>query len=296
MAVTSNGKADLHTHTTASDGTRQPADNVRLAKEAGLSAVAITDHDTMAGVEEAIAEGERIGITVVPGVELSTVAEGRDIHILGYYTDWRDVLWQERLAGLRGTRDQRNEMIVERLVQLGVSITMDEVIRAAASSEAAGDGNGSSARAKGKTIGRPHIAEVLLNKGVVSTMKEAFDLYLAEGAAAYVNPPRLHPFEAIEWIREAGGTSVIAHPGLYGDDELVEKIVRRGIEGIEAYHSDHDAEAEARYVQMAERHGLLVTGGSDYHGERQGKVFHGAIGSRTVNADVLRQLNKRNRD
>ncbi|MFF2093583.1 PHP domain-containing protein [Paenibacillus sp. NPDC058174] len=298
MAVASNGKADLHTHTTASDGTRPPAANVRLAKEAGLAAIAITDHDTMAGVEEAIAEGERIGITVVPGVELSTVAEGRDIHILGYYTNWRDALWQERLAGLRGTRDQRNEMIVERLVQLGVSITMDEVIQAA-SLEGDGAAKGKSDvsdRAAGKTIGRPHIAAVLLNKGVVATMKEAFDLYLAEGAAAYVNPPRLHPFEAIEWIKEAGGTSVIAHPGLYGDDELVEKIVRRGIEGIEAYHSDHDAEAEARYVQMAKRYGLFVTGGSDYHGERQGKVFHGAIGSRTVDADVLQQLDKRVRE
>ncbi|MUT66801.1 PHP domain-containing protein [Paenibacillus sp. NEAU-GSW1] len=278
-----NGKADLHTHTTASDGTNCPAVNVRLAKAAGLSAVAITDHDTMAGVEEAIAEGEKLGIEVVPGVELSTSAEGSDIHILAYYPDWRNALWQQRLASQRTIRDRRNAMIVEQLVRLGVPITLDEVVAVAmekAGAESKGD----------KTVGRPHIAELLIRKGVVATMKEAFDRYLAEGGAAYMNPPRLHPFEAIEWIKEAGGTSVLAHPGLYGNDELAEAIIRRGIQGIEVYHSDHGTDEEERYLAMAHKYELIVTGGSDYHGERQGKVFHGAIGSRTVDVSVLARL------
>jgi predicted metal-dependent phosphoesterase TrpH len=277
MAVTA---ADLHTHTTASDGTGAPSHNVRLAKAAGLAAVAITDHDTVAGVAEAQEEGGRLGITVVPGVEISSSDRGKDIHILGYYTDPNQTLWLERLQSLREVRGGRNEMIVERLCSLGLPITMDEV-RAAAGK----DGKG------GETIGRPHIAQVLVAKLYVSSMAEAFERYLGNGAAAYVNPPRLHPFEAIEWIREAGGTSILAHPGLYGDDEFVEQLIRNGVQGIEVFHSDHGAEQEERYGRLASKHGLIVTGGSDYHGERQGQVFHGAIGSRTVDASVIRQLN-----
>ncbi|NIK68564.1 PHP domain-containing protein [Paenibacillus sp. BK720] len=281
------GKADLHNHTTASDGTMPPAAVVARAKAAGLAAVAITDHDTMAGVEEALAEGRKLGITVVPGAELSTVADGRDIHVLAYYPDWENELWQERLAGLRATRGARNEMIVERLTQLGIPVKMQEVEHIAAEQALAGGGKG-----KGKTIGRPHIAELLIRKGAVSTMAEAFERYLGEGGAAYVNPPRLHPFEAIEWIREAGGTSVIAHPGLYGRDDLVEQLIGKGAQGIEVYHSDHGTEEEQRYAGLARKHGLIITGGSDFHGERQGEVFHGEIGSKTVDVSVLEQLRK----
>ncbi|MCK9859710.1 PHP domain-containing protein [Paenibacillus sp. ATY16] len=281
------GKADLHNHTTASDGTMAPAAVVARAKAAGLAAVAVTDHDTMAGVEEALEEGRKLGITVVPGVELSTVADGRDIHMLAYYPDWHNALWQERLAGLRATRGTRNEMIIERLVQLGIPVTMREVEQIAAEQALAGSDKG-----KGKTIGRPHIAELLIRKGAVATMAEAFDRYLGEDGAAYVNPPRIHPFEAIEWIREAGGTSVIAHPGLYGRDDLVEQLIGKGVQGIEVYHSDHGPEEERRYAELAKKHGLIITGGSDFHGERQGEVFHGEIGSRTVDAAVLEQLRK----
>ncbi|SFE14067.1 hypothetical protein SAMN04487969_101270 [Paenibacillus algorifonticola] len=283
------GKVDLHTHTTASDGTGSPSRNVQLAKAAGLAAIAITDHDTMAGVEEALAEGERLGITVVPGVELSTVADGQDIHVLGYYANWRDDLWQQRLTGLRSVRDNRNELIVAKLVELGLDITLEEVIAVALEH--------SGGAVSGKTVGRPHIAELLIRKGAVSTMQEAFDRYLASGSAAYVNPPRVHPYEAITWIKEAGGVSILAHPGLYGNDELVEELIRSGgVQGIEVYHSDHGPQEEAKYLQLAEQYGLIVTGGSDYHGEREGKVFHGAIGSRTVDAGVLGKLKPRSND
>jgi predicted metal-dependent phosphoesterase TrpH len=142
-----------------------------------------------------------------------------------------------------------------------------------------------------KTVGRPHMAEVLVDKGIVGSVREAFDRYLAAGAAAYVNPPRIHPFEAVDWIREAGGTSVLAHPGLYGNDALVEEIVKYGVRGIEVFHSDHGEDEENRYAALAERYGLIVTGGSDFHGERESGAFHGPIGGRTVDAAVLRKLN-----
>lgn len=274
-------RVDLHTHTTASDGLQRPADNVRLAKEAGLAAIAITDHDTVDGIAEAMEAGRLLGVTVVPGVEISTSAGGGDIHILGYYTDWQNAAWQRKLDSLLHVRDRRNEMIIERLVAMGIAITLEEVAE--------------EARKQGKdggSIGRPHIAALLIAKGIVGSMQQAFDLYLGSEGSAYVNPPRLHPFEAVDWIREAGGTSVIAHPGIYGNDVLVEEIIRYGADGIEVYHSDHLPEDEARYARLARQYKLIVTGGSDYHGERQGEVFHGHIGSRTVDVSVLEQLNR----
>lgn len=273
-------RADLHTHTTASDGLQRPAENVAMAAARGLGAIAITDHDTVDGIAEALEAGERLGIAVVPGVEISTVAEGIDIHVLGYYVDWRDADWQSKLARLLTLREQRNDMMLAKLNELGLSITLEDVLEEA---KAQGKDGGS--------IGRPHIAAVLANKGYVASMQEAFDRYLGQDGAAYANPPRLHPFEALEWIRQAGGTSVIAHPGLYRNDELVRAVIARGAEGIEVYHSDHDAADEERYLAMAREYGLIVTGGSDFHGERQGVVFHGEIGSRSVGMDVLRQLN-----
>ncbi|MFD0713669.1 PHP domain-containing protein [Paenibacillus sp. GCM10027626] len=272
-------QVDLHTHTTASDGLQRPADNVRLAKAAGLAGVAITDHDTVDGMAEALEEGERQQLVVVPGVELSTVAGRRDIHILGYYMDWQSADWQRKLASVQQVRERRNDMIVDKLRQLGIAITMEEV---AAKAKLQGKEGGS--------IGRPHIAAVLIDKGAAATMQEAFDRYLAAGAAAYAAPPRLDPFQAVKWIREAGGTSVVAHPGLYGDDELVEEIIASGAQGIEVYHPDHGEADERRYARLAAKHKLIITAGSDFHGAREGAVFHGPIGCRTVGADVLQAL------
>lgn len=274
--------ADLHTHTTASDGMFAPSMNVRLAKQAGLTALAITDHDSVAGVAEAQAEGKRIGIKVVPGVEISSVADGQDIHILGYYMDMKQPNFLERLQKLRDVRGRRNEMLIERLQQLGLNITMEDVVK-----------NLSKDLAKGETIGRPHIADVLVRKGYVESMKEAFDLYLGKGGRAYVNPPRIRPEEAVDWIHEAGGAAVIAHPGLYHDDELVEKLLLYGVEGLEVYHSDHTPEDEARYLKMAEKHHVLMTAGSDFHGERHGVVFHAPIGARKVGVEILPLLEKK---
>jgi predicted metal-dependent phosphoesterase TrpH len=273
--------ADLHTHTLASDGTQPPADNVRYAKQAGLAGIAITDHDTVAGVDEALEEGERTGVTVVPGVEISTVYEGQDIHVLGYWIDHKDPQLLERLEQMRNVRDSRNRMILERLNELGLAITMDDVL---ASLQAA--------KKADETIGRPHIADALLRKGYVSSIAEAFDRYLGKGAAAYMNPPRIDPFTGVAWILDAGGVPVLAHPGLYSMDELIPLLAERGLAGVEVYHSDHSPEQEQHYKQLAGQLGLLMTGGSDFHGERGGVVFHAPVGARKVEMAVVEQLSR----
>jgi len=274
--------ADLHTHTIASDGTGTPSHNIQLAASAGLTAVAITDHDTVGGLEEALAAGQTYGITVVPGIEISTIHNGIDIHVLGYWIDWKNPVFLERLEQLRGVRDRRNEMIIERLCELGMEITMDDVIASV-----------SSLKREGDSIGRPHIADALVRKGYVGSMEEAFARYLGRGGAAYANPPRITPVEAIRWIREAGGAPVLAHPGLYGCDELIAELAAQGLAGLEAYHSDHTPEQESAYAAIAQEHGLLITAGSDYHGERGGVVFHAPVGARRIEASVIHLLYER---
>jgi predicted metal-dependent phosphoesterase TrpH len=271
--------ADLHSHTFASDGMQPPAENVRLAVKAGLGAVAITDHDTVAGIDEALEAGRQYGITVVPGVEISTVAQGEDIHVLGYWIDHGDALFLERLASLRDTRDRRNEMIVEKLNELGVALTMDEVRACLQASKKADE-----------TLGRPHIADAMLRKGYVASIAEAFDRFLGKDGAAYVNPPRIEPGTAIQWIQEAGGVPVLAHPGLYGQDELIDQLAQHGLAGLEVYHADHTTAQEEHYLAIAARLQLIVTAGSDFHGERGGVVFHAPIGSRKIAIAVVEQL------
>ncbi|BFH15064.1 PHP domain-containing protein [Paenibacillus melissococcoides] len=277
------GGADLHTHTEASDGMTRPEENVRLAKEAGLEALAITDHDTVAGIGEALAAGRRLGIEIVPGVEISTVEEGIDIHVLGYFVRVEDERFLQRLSELRAVRDRRNEMLIAKLNELGIPLTMEEVL--------------SGLRrplSPGETVGRPHIADALVRRGAVRDMQEAFERYIGVGGAAYVNPPRIRPGEAVRWIKEAGGAAVLAHPGIYGNDELVARLLDESPwDGIEAWHSDHSAADAERYLQLAERHGLIATAGSDFHGARQGKVFHGALGGRRVGLDTVRRLRER---
>jgi len=286
------GQADLHMHTTASDGVHSPRDVVRMAKDAGLAAIAVTDHDTLGGLAEAREEGEKLGILVVPGVEISTSLAGRDIHVLGYFVDERDETFRARLAGQRETRARRNAMMLEKLARLGIRIGMDEL--AAVAKRDGGSGKAAGPAASGeeaiRSVGRPHIAQVLVEKGVVSSVREAFERFLGEGGAAYVAPPRITPGEAARWIREAGGKAVLAHPGLYGDDDLVLRIVSEGIDGIEAYHSEHTPEQETRYAALAERFGLPATAGSDFHGARNGELLHGRVGDRRVPLSVLERL------
>jgi len=277
------GNADLHMHTNASDGTGTPAENVRLARDAGLAAIAVTDHDTTAGLAEAMEAGRHYGVEVVPGVEISTALDGRDIHVLGYYIDFRNPAFQRRLESLRELRRRRNEEILARLAELGMPVDPEE----------AGlyrpDGR------KDGTAGRGNIAAAMVRRGYVSDMREAFRRFLGEGKPAFVRVPRVSPEEAIAWIHEAGGTAIVAHPGLYKRDDLVIRLLEAGADGLEAYHPDHGAEDEERYRGMALEAGKIVTGGSDYHGERGGRVYHGPVGSRTVDTAVLSELRRNSR-
>ncbi|WP_258525464.1 PHP domain-containing protein [Paenibacillus sp. YN15] len=282
MAEIMEGYADLHTHTRASDGTGTPSDNVRQAAAAGLSAVAITDHDTVAGLEEAFEAGRAAGITVVPGVEISSSEDGKDIHVLGYYMDIADPLFLSRLEELRNVREGRNERMLERLRELGYAITLEEVLERRGPVEQ-----------KDSTVGRPHIAQVLVDKGYAESQQDAFNRLIGENGAAYISPKRISPETAIAWIHEAGGAAVLAHPGLYGNDALVERLAGGRLDGIEADHSDHSPEEAAKYRELARRHGLVATAGSDYHGERGGQVFHGPLGGRRVEAAVLPLLRQR---
>ncbi|MBG9944637.1 PHP domain-containing protein [Brevibacillus formosus] len=268
--------ADLHTHTKASDGTCEPAENVRLAKEAGLAALAITDHDTVAGIPEAIEAASALGVEIIPGVEVSSVGKGQDIHVLGYFVPYEDPAFEERLFRLRETRHERNQLLIARLQELGIDISLEKVYRRKQGTD--------------KNIGRPHIAEELMELGVVSTIAEAFDKYLAKGGAAYVNPPRITPQEAITLIKEAGGVAVLAHPGLYDDDELVEELIVFGLDGIEVNHPDNDEVQKMRYSKWAAQYGLVVTGGSDFHGWRGEEPFHAMLGSHTAEMDAVEQL------
>ncbi|MCM3133684.1 PHP domain-containing protein [Paenibacillus polysaccharolyticus] len=274
------GRCDLHTHSQASDGMQPPANNVKLAKQRGLAAVALTDHDTVAGVAEAKRAGKEYGIDVIAGVEISTRAGGKDIHVLGYYVNTEDELFLQRLRGLREAREERNHLIIGKLQQLGLDISWQEVL----------DGLGRPL-APDESIGRPHMADVLVKKGYATDIRGAFDRYLAEGKPGFVSVPRVTPKDACDWIRAAGGAAVIAHPGLYSDDELVRRIITESLpDGMEVFHSDHGPGEERRYAEMAREYDLIVTGGSDYHGERQGVVFHGDLGSKTVPFDVLERL------
>ncbi len=268
----------MHSHTTASDGTFTPIESIARARKNGLSALGITDHDTVAALSSAIEEGKKQGIEIVPGIEISSVHDGKDIHVLGYYIDYSDESFNQQLESLRNVRNQRNQMIVEKLVELGIPITMEEVK--------------SRSTVKKGNIGRPHIAEVLMEKGVVSSIQEAFDQYLGQGKAAYANPPRITPLEAMRMIEEAGGVPVLAHPGLYDDVELVEHLVAEGLKGIEVFHPDHSEADEKFYNDIADRYGLIKTAGSDFHGMRNGEIFHGDLGEKSTTIEIVARLKK----
>lgn len=248
-------RIDLHLHTTHSDGSLPPAEVLRLAQKAAVTALAITDHDITSGIPEAISVGQELGIEVIPGVEISSFDGRSELHILGYCLDWNDPVLNERLGTLRASRHRRNPLIIDRLRAAGLDITYDEV-RAMAGTE---------------SVGRPHIAQVLMRKGYVSTAKEAFDRYLAEGKPAYVARDLPAPAEAIRWIREAKGVAVLAHPTWVKDNgegllACVTALKETGLDGVEVHYSTHSKSQTSSYLELAQRLDLLVTGGSDFHG------------------------------
>lgn len=248
-------RIDLHLHTTHSDGSFSTADVLGFAKAAGVTAVAITDHDILTAIPEALDEGSRLGIEVLPGVEISSRWGEGELHILGYCFDWQNEQFNQRLKGLRESRHQRNPLIVHKLNELGLDITYDEVRRLAGT----------------ESVGRPHIARALMNKKLVTSAKEAFDRYLAEGRPAYVPRQLPDPAEAVRWIRDAGGVAVLAHPVWVretpeGLARLVEELKAVGLGGMEVHYSTHNTRQIDQYLHLAKRLKLLVTGGSDFHG------------------------------
>jgi 3',5'-nucleoside bisphosphate phosphatase len=284
---------DLHCHSTASDGTLPPAEVVRLAKESGLSGLALTDHDTIGGVEAAAEEARRIGLDFLAGIEIS--CEYRPpgtMHILGYGVDPRSETLRDLTRRLLEGRDNRNPRIVQKLNALGVSITMQEVEEEARATAA--DSR--------KPVGRPHIAAVLLRKGYVSSIKQAFDKYLAQGAPAYFDKERLTMREAMDMIHQSGGMPVLAHPIQLrtGNDSHLERVVKDlvdlGLVGLETIHSDHDAALVEKYTRLADRFGLLKTGGSDFHGTNKKDIQLGLANGRRIPREFLDRLLERHRE
>jgi len=250
------GYVDLHLHTTASDGVMSPSEIVRLAKAKGLQAIAITDHDTIEGLEEGLSEGKRIGFEVIPGIEISAAHSPGSMHLLGFFLDIHHPLLNERLGYLQRARAERNPKIAEKLNQLGIDLTYEEVLKVSG----------------GGQVGRPHFAQVLLDKGYVKSFQEAFERYLKKGAPGYVDKLRFTAKEALHFINEAQGVAVLAHPNTLGMnryselENLLRELVEEGLRGLEVYYPEHSALEVAQYKTLAERCGLLMTGGTDYHG------------------------------
>jgi 3',5'-nucleoside bisphosphate phosphatase len=272
---------DLHSHTNESDGTFTPAELVSEAKRIGLEALAITDHDTLAGFDTARECAREAALDLVCGIELSTKFRGRSVHLLGYFPN-RDPApeFREWLGVMQKSRYERNVRMAERLRSLGVDITLEEV------------------RAKGRSLtGRPHFARVLMEKGYVSSMQQAFDEYLDESAKGYVERQEADFADAVERIRAAGGVSSVAHPIRLKTsdarlDETIAEMHDCGLNALEAYHSDHAASDVARYEHVAARNGLALTGGSDFHGANKPNIQlgTGANGNLHVPLAILAKL------
>ncbi len=243
---------DLHLHTTASDGSLSPTALVHTAARAGVTLLAVTDHDTTEGVTEAMAAGAETGVAVVPGVELSADTEEHDIHLLGLFLRWEEAELQAALRELGERRAVRNARILEKLRGLGLPL------EAARVQEISGHGS----------VGRPHIAEAMKEQGYVGSQGEAFYRYLGRRRPAFVARGRLSVAEASRTISRAGGVPVLAHPAKVGSWELVAQILAQGIAGLEVYHTDHSPAETQRLLSLAEARGLLMTGGTDSHGPR----------------------------
>ncbi len=278
---------DLHTHTDASDGTYTPEELVNAARDIGLEALAISDHDTLAGYDRAVPAAAAAGLDLVCGIEISTRlrhargGRGKSVHLLGYFLNGGPTpefrAWLEELQ--RGRRD-RNRRLVERLRSFGVNISLEEVEQLGRS-----------------VAGRPHFARIMVAKGYVSRLQEAFDLFLGEAAKAYVRRDEPSLEEGVRRIRDAGGTPSLAHPGRLSNDHatlerLVAQMVGFGLPALEAYHSDHNSSDVAFFQDLARQHGLLVTGGTDFHGGNKPGLELGSVNVPRACLDSLREAHR----
>lgn len=278
---------DLHAHTTASDGSLTPTQLVRLARERGLSALAVTDHDTVGGLAEAMDAAAERGIELVPGIELSVDYPHGELHLLGYYLDFRDGAFLEQLATLQENRTNRNGVMLRKIREHGFDITREEV----------------EAEAGGGQIGRPHFARALIRKGYAASVPDAFERFLGPGRPLHVPKVRLDPETAIRMVHAAGGVAVLAHPKylqLPGGASLTAELARLqalGLDGVECYYRMHTPAETERYLEIARRLGLLVTAGSDFHGlfgeePVLGLIYQGRAGDVSLLAALKRAANR----
>ncbi len=265
-------KADLHLHTTFSDGVLSPAGIVRRAAENGVSVIAVTDHDTLGGIAEAIREGGRLGVTVIPGIEISAGDE-KQIHILGYGVSPQNDRLRAFCDGMRAERLRRLRAMADRLAAFGMPVPVEEIIRTA-----------------GSAVGRPHLARAMIARGYVPSMQVAFDKWLGAGKPAYVPREKLPATDVINMLLEEHAVPVLAHPALLKlPDEIFLPLFREwtdcGLMGVEVYHPEHRGQF-ARYDRLARENGLLVTGGSDYHDDERGMIGETSGDWTTANDDV----------
>ncbi len=271
----STGRADLHLHTNYSDGALSVQELVQKAHDAGLSAIAVTDHDNVAAIDEAIEWGASLGVEVVPGLELSATMGEKDLHILAYFVDHRNQTLLDYLAFFRRERYKRAERIVEKLNKINVPLELEAVL------EQAGVGS----------IGRPHIANAMVEQGFIESYHEAFSKYIGVGGPAYEKKYQVSPEEAFKLIAQAGGLSFLAHPGKYTTEFELSELMKLGMDGIEVVHPSHDPNRQAFYRSLVEQYFLLESGGSDFHGGK--KNDESAFGSFWVPLSVVDAMRKR---
>lgn len=254
--------ADLHIHTFYSDSTSSPQEVLKQAYDCNINCISITDHDTINGLKPTQDLSVEYGIEVIPGIEFSTDLNGKDIHVLGYLFDPHHPELLKQLKAIQDMRVNRMKMMIERLKELRIAqVDFEEVAQ----------------QTRSTSVGRPHLATVLIKQGVVGSMKEAFDKYLSDTAPIYVADFKPTPFEIIKLISEAGGIPVLAHPMLTGVDELIPQFVQAGLKGIEVYYPNTSETIIEHYAQIARKHNLLSTGGSDAHGEAKKNTFIGRL-------------------
>jgi len=262
---------DLHVHTRFSDGTFTPKEVVDYALGIGLSAIAITDHDTTGGIAPALKAANGRDIQIIPGIEFTTEFEDQEVHMLGFFIDYLDSNFIKQLKALLVLREKRMFKMLERLVKKGVNLNIDDV------RVVAGEGS----------VGRLHLAKALFQKGFVASVQQAFNVYIGAGKPCYVKGDRISPIDAINMINKSGGVAVLAHPNTMGDDGFISKFVKAGLKGIEVYHPDHNLAAVNHYKNIAQEYGLIPTGGSDCHGYGKGKILMGTV---TMPYEILEKL------
>lgn len=277
------GCIDLHMHSTCSDGEQEPEYLVEWAAKLGLQAMALTDHDTCKGVARAVEAGKRLGVEIIPGIEISVSFSGGTFHLLGYFVDYQNQAFTQKLEALVQSRYDRNRKIVAALAEHGMPVSEAEL------QEEAGEA----------VIGRPHIARVLIKKGFVGEFREAFDRWIGEGKPCYFEKEKFGPRDAIALVRSAGGVPVVAHPlwlglpSIEALDETMGELKSQGLMGMECVYSDHDQEYTRACREIATKHGLIVTGGSDYHGgntKPEVTLGHGPGGGFRIPPELLEGL------